>query len=236
MIAKQKGIGIKMIWLGLSLSILGLANSCSQSEGSKKNLGFAVDSLTHQLQAERRLNQKYQYYINQVLPKLDKSINSEELVSITIATPGDFNQQIVYPNPVNVSSTESNARVASPQGLNHVATLEYQPGASGLTEGMRQALTFMADSLRNSEQYLVLIEGHTDNSEAKGDPRLEDGWQLSTNRASEVARFLFGKGVYPHMMVAAGRSNFKPVASFQSEKSNSKNRRVDIFLMPAALK
>lgn len=230
LIKRQKSIGKSWILVGFILSLL-LA-SCSQERRRGQNLGFIVDSLQHQLQAERRLNEKYQYYINQVLPRLDKSMNSEELVSITIATPGDINERVVYPNP---TANNSNARMASPNGMVLTARLEYQPGNTSLTEGMKQALSAMADSLKNSEKYLVLIEGHTDNAEAKNDPRIIDEWDLSTERAIEVTRFLFSKGVYPHMMVAAGRSKFKPLASFQTEKNSSKNRRVDIYLMPAAL-
>lgn len=224
--------------IGFAASFPFLLLSCGQEGGKDRDLGFTIDSLQHQLQAERRLNQKYQYYINQVLPRIDKSMNSDKLVSITIATPGDLGEQVYYPNPTAINT---NARVSnttgmeSPKGLMYTARLEYQPGSFELTEGMKQALTRMSDTLKNSETYLILIEGHTDNTEAKNDPRVKDGWELSTERAMEVTRFLFGKGVYPHMMVSAGRSNFKPTASFQAEKTSSMNRRVDIYLMPAAL-
>jgi len=227
----REKIGISLL-TGLLLLLL---SSCEDRGGQKISLESTIDSLNHELQAERHLNDKYQYYINKVLPKLDKSLSSEQLASVTVATPGDLDQQVAFPSAV---SSPSNARVAAPAAQGkffHVARFEYQPGSPELTEGMRKKLVSLADSLKNSEKYLIMIEGHCDKIEAGNDPRIKDGWELSAERSAAVVRFLRSRGVYPHMMIASGRSNFKPIASASSKEELAKNRRVDIYLLPSSI-
>jgi chemotaxis protein MotB len=74
----------------------------------------------------------------------------------------------------------------------------------------------------------VLVFGHTDDRPIKKSG-WEDNWQLSTERALAVARYLKDHGVAPERLAAAGCGEHRPVTQNTSEESRTKNRRVAIF-------
>lgn len=208
----------------ITMGICVWMSSCSVlGGGSGRNPDFVIDSLNHVLQAEIRLNRKYQSYINQILPKIDKSLKANELTAINEPEPGDFMAHRRYPDKV---AQVKKGRVI-PMTEKEV---EFQIGSSELSPTLRQRLELMADSLKNSSKYLILVEGHADENEAQNRPDVIDSWELSTARANAVARFLAARGVYPHMIAATGRGNFKPKIAYRSGEINAINRRVDIYL------
>jgi chemotaxis protein MotB len=80
------------------------------------------------------------------------------------------------------------------------------------------------------------VEGHTDNVPIHT-PQFATNWELSTTRATAIARLLLDHGpIDPVNLSAAGYAEFHPVASNASEDGRTQNRRVDIILLrhPAA--
>ena len=75
--------------------------------------------------------------------------------------------------------------------------------------------------------YHIKIEGHTDNVPIHT-PKYESNWQLSTNRACEVVRFLIERGSDPKLLSAEGYAKYHPVASNDTPEGRAKNRRVEI--------
>ena len=70
----------------------------------------------------------------------------------------------------------------------------------------------------------VWVVGHTDKDPIKKSG-WKDNWQLSTERALAVTRYLVGQGVSAKQVVAAGCGEFRPISS-----SKAKNRRVEIVV------
>ena len=77
-----------------------------------------------------------------------------------------------------------------------------------------------------------------DNVPIKKDARdkYESNWDLSTHRAIEVVKYLTGKGMDPKSVTAAGYGEYKPVANNSTDIGKSKNRRVELFLIPKIIK
>lgn len=73
------------------------------------------------------------------------------------------------------------------------------------------------------------VGGHTDDRPIAS-VRFPSNWELSTARASAVARFLVQKGIHPRRIAVEGFANYKPLAPNTSVKSRSVNRRVEIRL------
>jgi len=89
----------------------------------------------------------------------------------------------------------------------------------------------VADSLSNTP-YDLRIEGHTDNVPIRT-AEFDSNWELSTARATRVARILLDmKGLPPDRLSAAGYAEFHPVASNEEPEGRAENRRVDIVVMP----
>lgn len=80
--------------------------------------------------------------------------------------------------------------------------------------------------------YDVRVEGHTDNVPIHTD-QFASNWELSTARASELAKFLIVDHRFaPGRLSAAGFAEYHPVASNATVEGRAQNRRVDIIMLP----
>jgi chemotaxis protein MotB len=77
-----------------------------------------------------------------------------------------------------------------------------------------------------------LIVGHSDNQPLKGSV-YKDNWELSTARALTVTRELVAAGMSPKNLLPSGAGEHDPLGSNGSVKDMSRNRRIEIVLMPA---
>ena len=78
------------------------------------------------------------------------------------------------------------------------------------------------------------IEGHTDNQPIRVSG-WKSNWELSTARAISVLHSLENAGVKPNRMVASGYGEYRPVVSNDDASGRSKNRRVEIVILPKKL-
>jgi chemotaxis protein MotB len=75
------------------------------------------------------------------------------------------------------------------------------------------------------------VEGHTDNVPIHT-AQFASNWELSTARATAIARLLLERGpINPANLAAAGYAEFHPIASNATEDGRVQNRRVDIILL-----
>ncbi|HEX4022986.1 MAG TPA: flagellar motor protein MotB [Acidobacteriaceae bacterium] len=80
--------------------------------------------------------------------------------------------------------------------------------------------------------YDVRIEGHTDNVPIH-DSEFPSNWELSTGRATKLAQiFIENSHVAPSRLSAAGYAEYHPIASNATAEGRSRNRRVDIIVLP----
>jgi chemotaxis protein MotB len=80
--------------------------------------------------------------------------------------------------------------------------------------------------------YDLRVEGHTDNIPIHT-AEFDSNWELSTARATRIARVLLDlRAMPPERISAAGYAQFHPVASNNSEQGRAENRRVDLVVLP----
>ena len=71
----------------------------------------------------------------------------------------------------------------------------------------------------------VMIEGHTDSSPIKRNI-IQDNWDLSALRATSITRILQYKfGVQPNRLIAAGRSQYVPLAENDTPGNMAKKQK-----------
>ncbi len=70
----------------------------------------------------------------------------------------------------------------------------------------------------------VWVMGHTDTDPIKKS-KWKDNWELSSQRALSVVRYLVSQGIDAKNMVAAGRGEYHPIS-----QSKAANRRVEIIV------
>ena len=109
----------------------------------------------------------------------------------------------------------------------------FKTGSFDLSDKAKAILGKVALVLKNQSDIEFMVEGHTDNKVLKGDKDLLDNWDLSTKRATTIVRLFQSQyGMNPAQMVAAGRSEYKPVADNATEEGRALNRSTRIVILP----
>jgi chemotaxis protein MotB len=110
--------------------------------------------------------------------------------------------------------------------------LLFKSGSYNVTDNAYTVLEKIAKVINAQPEMEVMIEGHTDTTPIKRD-LLQDNWDLSALRATSITRILQYKyGVKPERLIAAGRSQYIPLAPNDTAENKSKNRRTKIIIMP----
>ncbi|MFV8225537.1 OmpA family protein [Christiangramia aquimixticola] len=111
--------------------------------------------------------------------------------------------------------------------------LLFDSGSWAVNSEGRKAVKQLGSVLAQNQDIAVLIEGHTDNVPYGGSGALKDNWDLSTKRATSIVQILKkNSSIDPQNLTAAGRGEFVPVASNDSESGRAKNRRIEVILTP----
>ncbi|SHI63235.1 chemotaxis protein MotB [Hymenobacter daecheongensis DSM 21074] len=111
--------------------------------------------------------------------------------------------------------------------------LLFKSGSTKVDPKGQQALQQLATVLKTQPDVNVVVEGHTDNvAFSRPAGAMQDNWDLSVLRATEIARLLTAGGVQPQRVTASGRSQYVPVAQNDSPQNKALNRRTEIILTP----
>ncbi len=126
-------------------------------------------------------------------------------------------------------------RLADRLSVSMVDRILFPSGEEDITPAGLKILERVGKILKNTKNKTIRVEGHTDNVAIK--PPLQEkfptNWELSTARATNVVRFLQDKiGVEPARLEAIGMSEYHPVATNKTPAGRSKNRRIEINLLP----
>ncbi|OMH26599.1 OmpA family protein [Motiliproteus sp. MSK22-1] len=75
----------------------------------------------------------------------------------------------------------------------------------------------------------VSVEGHSDNQPIFSS-RYPSNWELSSSRATQVARYLISGGYDPAKLRVVGYADTQPVASNETSEGRAQNRRVSLVV------
>jgi chemotaxis protein MotB len=92
------------------------------------------------------------------------------------------------------------------------------------------ALIDVAKEIPPEINWVLRVDGHTDNVPLSGSGRYADNWALSSARAIAVVKFLIAQGVPADRLVAAGFGEFQPIAPGDTPEARATNRRIELKL------
>jgi len=103
-------------------------------------------------------------------------------------------------------------------------------GEKGKLEMIKLASTLMEieKSLPIDIDWILQIDGHTDNLPVKPGQSYKDNWELSTKRALSVLRFLIKQGIKPNRLSASGYGSFQSIDNRNLVTARTKNRRIEM--------
>lgn len=104
---------------------------------------------------------------------------------------------------------------------------------SGSAEILPEALAMLQHIAADLPPGSIRVEGHTDNVPVHS-ALYRSNWELSTARATAIARVLLDKSlISPASLAIAGYGEFHPIAPNSTVEGRAMNRRVDIVLLRA---
>jgi GDPmannose 4,6-dehydratase len=89
----------------------------------------------------------------------------------------------------------------------------------------------VAQDIPESINWIINVDGHTDNLPSAGQPRYSDSWELSQAQSLSVVRYLIEDfGVPPKRMSANAFGEYQPVSRGNTPEARALNRRIELTL------
>lgn len=107
---------------------------------------------------------------------------------------------------------------------------ELNPEGEAEMAKLATALLDLAKEIPPEINWVLRVDGHTDNVQLTGAGRFADNWELSAARAISVVKYLIAKGVPSNRLVAAGFGEYQPIAEGDSVEARAQNRRIELKL------
>jgi len=112
----------------------------------------------------------------------------------------------------------------------------FPPGGADLSPVGRQEVAKVADILRNVAEdipegidWVIRVDGHTDNVPLSGQGAFADNWELSQARALSVVKYMANfLGIPPDRLAANGFGQYQPVDTADTEEARARNRRIEL--------
>ncbi|MBW8322979.1 MAG: peptidoglycan -binding protein [Rhizobium sp.] len=162
----------------------------------------------------RRLNvalaqrvQELNRYRSDFFGRLREILSDRENIRIV----GDrfvFQSEVLFPSGGNVLNPDGEVEMAKLAG----------------------ALLDLAKEIPAEINWVLRVDGHTDNVPLSGSGRYIDNWELSSARAISVVKFLISRGVPANRLAAAGFGEYQPIAEGDSVDARAQNRRIELKL------
>jgi chemotaxis protein MotB len=103
------------------------------------------------------------------------------------------------------------------------------------TEGQEQVtqvaqiLKQVASDIPSDVNWILRVDGHTDQVPVGSSNQFRDNWELSTARALSVVKFMIDQeGIPPDRLAAAGFGEFQPIDPGNSPTAYARNRRIEL--------
>jgi chemotaxis protein MotB len=113
----------------------------------------------------------------------------------------------------------------------------FASGADEINDAGQMEMKKLADAVIELQKeippeinWVLRVDGHTDNKPLSGAGRYRDNWELSSARATSVVKFLIANGVPANRLVAAGFGEFQPLDEADTDEARMKNRRIELKL------
>ena len=209
-----------------------LSDAQRENEGLKRQLAALQGSL------DKSLVQNNQGSIN--ISKLVDEINASNkyIKQLVEAKTKSDSLNLVLTNNLTRSLSRDELQevdVKVLKGVVYVSLADnmlYRSGSYEVNDRAKTTLSKIAKILSDYKDFEVLVEGNTDDVPITR-PNMRNNWDLSALRASSVVQVLQNDyGIAPNRLSAAGRGQYNPVATNDTELGRQRNRRTQIIITP----
>ena len=112
----------------------------------------------------------------------------------------------------------------------------FPPGGADLSRDGTREVAKVAEILRNVAadipdeiDWVIRVDGHTDNVPLSGQGEFADNWELSQGRALSVVKYMANfLGIPPDRLAANGFGQYQPVDTANTDAARARNRRIEL--------
>lgn len=121
--------------------------------------------------------------------------------------------------------------VFSSEVLFESASAELSPAGQGEIAKVARILRGIADDIPPEIDWVIRVDGHTDNVPLLGTGEYADNWELSQARALSVVRYMVNfLALPPDRLSANGFGQYQPVNRDDTSEARAQNRRIELKL------
>jgi chemotaxis protein MotB len=127
------------------------------------------------------------------------------------------------------------SEIAGKVSINMVDKILFDSGSAHLKANGEKVLQKVGDAVSKIHDKRIWVGGHTDNIPISASLRdkFASNWELSSARATAVARFLEEKaGIPGDRLLAVGLGQYQPIGDNKLPEGRAENRRIEILLIP----
>lgn len=173
----------------------------------------------------------------QALARLEETARNQKLMDLTVAGPAlpaeldDALKRFAEEHPSSVVYDPA-AGAVKWQG-----DILFGLGSDVVKQSAVSTLGEFTEIIKSpaASDFEVIVAGHTDNVPIKQSATRAahpTNWHLAVHRSISVANVLLGNGYDPTRVGVLGYGEHRPVTNNGSEEGRSRNRRVEIYLVP----
>ncbi|PYF08102.1 chemotaxis protein MotB [Rhodobacter viridis] len=121
--------------------------------------------------------------------------------------------------------------VFSSEVLFELGSADLSPEGQAQISRVAETFRELAAEIPPEIDWVLEVDGFTDDTPLSGQGAFKDNWQLSQARALSVVKYLIdAQGFAPKRLAAAGFGEFRPVAVGNSAEARAQNRRIELKL------
>ncbi|MEL7116994.1 MAG: peptidoglycan -binding protein, partial [Pseudomonadota bacterium] len=126
---------------------------------------------------------------------------------------------------------EGDRFVFSSEVLFEIGDVELSSTGKSQIARVARILEDVAGDIPPEIEWVVRVDGHTDNVPLSSGGKYADNWELSQGRALSVVRFLIEElGFPPQRLIAAGFGEYQPINPSSTAEARAQNRRIELKL------
>lgn len=256
-VSKKQFVNLQKDYATVQNELASLQSQHSKTLADLAGAQAEVKSLDKMLDEEKRRNAELKEMYNKLNNSLNTSLNQNTQSNVNISKLVDeINASNAYikhlvevktkSDSLNMALTNKLTRSLTRDELSEVDVqvlkgvvyisladnMLYKSGSYEINDRADQTLSKIAKIITDYNDYEVLIEGNTDNVPINR-TNIRNNWDLSALRASSVVQALQNKyGVDPKRLSAAGRGEYNPIATNDTDLGRQRNRRTQIIITP----
>jgi chemotaxis protein MotB len=121
--------------------------------------------------------------------------------------------------------------VFSSEVLFHPGEADLSPAGKSEVAKVAAILSRVAGDIPDTLDWVIRVDGHTDNVPLSGFGKYKDNWELSQARALSVVRYMSADlGIPPNRLAANGFGEYQPINSEDTPEGRAQNRRIELKL------